>query len=286
MRVGIGLPTLLPGDRPTIVADWARLAEDCGFSSIATIDRLAYPNCDPFVSLAATAAVTSRVNLVTSILLGPIRADALLAKQAASLDFLSGGRLHLGLGVGVRAQDYLLAGSDFGCRGELLDRQVDALRRMWPDGQHSESRPIAPALTDSQGPRILFGGSSAAALRRVVRYRAGWIYGGVGIEKFERLAREPPRVLAGRRKPGQPRMLDAHLFSRSGRGWPRRWLSRGHYAGDPFLDALVKDTPTTADAVRQAAAEYAAAGCEELMLFPCTSSLAQAELLAAAALAI
>src|SRR3954447_21259805 len=106
MDVGIGLPnTVLGVDRNGIV-EGARAAEDAGFSSLGTIDRIAYPNFESLISLAAAAAVTERIKLTTDILLAPTRRAALLAKQAATIDQISDGRLVLGLAVGGREDDY------------------------------------------------------------------------------------------------------------------------------------------------------------------------------------
>src|SRR5437764_12576706 len=124
MDVGIGLPNAVRGvDRAGIV-DWARRAEAAGFSSLGTIDRVVYPNYESLIALAAAAAVTERIRLATDILIAPLRANtALLAKQTATIDHLSQGRLELGLAVGGRQDDYGVSGVEFSTRGRLFERQ-------------------------------------------------------------------------------------------------------------------------------------------------------------------
>src|SRR6266498_4192994 len=98
MDVGVGLPNTVPGATGAGALDWARRAEAGPFASVGVLDRVAYRSFDPFPIFAAAAAVTSRVRLVTMVAAGPVRGTAVLAKQSASVDQLSGGRLVLGLG--------------------------------------------------------------------------------------------------------------------------------------------------------------------------------------------
>src|SRR5580765_8743294 len=102
MRVGIGLPTTTPGTTGALLVEWARRADEGPFASLGTLDRVVYESFDPFVALAAAAAVTSRVELVTMVVIAPLRAPALLAKQAATVQSISGGRLTLGMATGAR----------------------------------------------------------------------------------------------------------------------------------------------------------------------------------------
>ena len=101
MDIGIGLPNPVPGTPGRTLVEWARRAEERGFSSLATIDRIAYPSYESLISLAAVAAATERIGLLTNVLLGPTRNPVLLAKEAASVDQISGGRL-VGVASGPR----------------------------------------------------------------------------------------------------------------------------------------------------------------------------------------
>ena len=106
MKIAIGLPNSLPRTSGPDLIAWAREAEEHGFSSLGTIGRVVYDSHEELVALAACAAVTSRIGLATTLLVSPVREPVLLAKQAATLDAISGGRLSLGLGVGWRDDDF------------------------------------------------------------------------------------------------------------------------------------------------------------------------------------
>src|SRR5438552_16146713 len=110
MKIGIGLPSAVPTVDHNALLEWARRANAADFSSLAVIDRVVYPSYDPLIALAAAAAVTDRIGLVTSIVIAPLRSTAILAKQLASIDHFSGGRLSVGVGLGGREDDYTVRG--------------------------------------------------------------------------------------------------------------------------------------------------------------------------------
>src|SRR2546426_4655420 len=122
MDIGIGLPNPVPGTPGRALVDWARRAEERGFAGLATIDRIAYPSYESLIALAAAAAATERIGLLTNVLLGPTRNPVLLAKEAASVDQLSGGRFVLGVGAGARPDAFEAGRQGFPPPGQRLGR--------------------------------------------------------------------------------------------------------------------------------------------------------------------
>src|ERR1700761_5801850 len=159
MDIGIGLPNTVPGTEGRRLVDWAKNAEEAGFSTLGTIGRLVYPNYEELIALAAAAAVTSRIRLTTSVLLAPLYANtALFAKQAASLDRLSGGRLVLGLGLGGRDDDFSASSLPTTGKGRRLDEQLTEMRRIWGGERFGSAGAIGPEPIRRGGPQIGLGG--------------------------------------------------------------------------------------------------------------------------------
>jgi alkanesulfonate monooxygenase SsuD/methylene tetrahydromethanopterin reductase-like flavin-dependent oxidoreductase (luciferase family) len=212
MDIGIGLPTYMRDISPDTTLEWARRAVAHNFASVGTLDRLVYANCDPLITLSAVAAVTRSVRLITTILISPYRNTAVLAKQAASLDDLSRGRLTLGVGLGGRAEDYAAAGSATRGRGALLTRQLEDFKRIWAGERRGFAGGIGPQPVRSSGPQLLVGGDSHAALRRMARWADGWVARAGGPSAFEDVY---PSVLAAWRtagRAGQPRTVALAVF--------------------------------------------------------------------------
>ncbi len=147
MEVGIGLPNAVPGTSGEQLVEFARRADARGFSSLGTIDRIVYPNYEPLVALGAAAAVTERIGLLTSVLIGPLRANpAALAKQTLSLNALSGGRLTLGIGLGARGDDYEISGIDTATRGRRLDEILERITEIWSEQEVGPTAAVPPRL--------------------------------------------------------------------------------------------------------------------------------------------
>lgn len=185
--VGLAMPILVPDAGPRTAIDFATRAEEAGAQSIWAGDRLVFGNHEPLLSLAAAAAVTTRVRLGTCVLLATLRPPALLAKQVASLDQMSGGRVILGVGVGSRPDDFAAAQLPFEHRGGRAEEMVDILRLGWRGEPlkyagrfyQVDVGPVGPQPSQSHVP-IWFGGSAESALKRIARIGDGYIGGSAG----------------------------------------------------------------------------------------------------------
>jgi alkanesulfonate monooxygenase SsuD/methylene tetrahydromethanopterin reductase-like flavin-dependent oxidoreductase (luciferase family) len=172
MKVGVGLPNTTLGLNRDLILNWARQADEGPFSSLGVFDRLVYASYEPLTTLAAAAAVTTRIGLATTIVIGPLRNTATLAKTAATVDALSEGRLTLGLAVGARKEDYDAANVNYRLRGKVLAEQLITLRSHWED------ETIGPQPAQPNGPPLIIGGGSDIVFARVARYADGYIHGG------------------------------------------------------------------------------------------------------------
>jgi alkanesulfonate monooxygenase SsuD/methylene tetrahydromethanopterin reductase-like flavin-dependent oxidoreductase (luciferase family) len=267
MRIGVGLPSTVPGTRGDLLVTWARRADAGPFSSLGVFDRILFDSYDPLIALAA-AAVTERVRLAT-IVIGPLRNTILLAKSAASLDALSGGRFTLGLAVGARRDDHDAAGVDYHSRGRRLDEQLIALRPHWEDPA------IGPAARSPGGPELLIGGLSDQAFARAARYADGYVHGGGPPRAFARAADKARAAWIDAGRPGMPRLWAQGYFA-LGQGTAAAGADylRGYYAfTGSFAERIAEGLLTTPQAIAQFARGYADAGCDELVLFPTAASI-------------
>jgi alkanesulfonate monooxygenase SsuD/methylene tetrahydromethanopterin reductase-like flavin-dependent oxidoreductase (luciferase family) len=281
MRIGVGLPTAVGLEDGSQVVTWARRAEELRFDSVAVIDRIVAPTYDPLTSLAAAAAVTSRVDLYTSILLSALRPAAVVASQAATVDRISGGRLWLGVGVGSRKPDYDAVGADFGRRGRCMDDQLAALDGWWT--AMDEFGTPGPPPVKAGGPPVLVGGASDAALNRAAASAAGWICGVGGAPAFAAGAERVRQEWSQQGREGRPWLVSVINVALGPEAVGlREGFLRWYYGAAPFVDQLVANTPTSPEGLRDAVAAHEAAGCDELLLFPCAADLDQLDHLASA----
>jgi len=268
-------------DRETTLA-WCRGIDQGPFSSLACGERIAFRNQEMRVLLAAAAALTSRVRIVPTLYVLPMHSAAWVAKEIATLDVLSGGRVTLTVGVGGREQDYRAVGATFAGRFAKLDAQVAELRRLWSgEPVFPGAPPIGPAPLQTGGPPLWSGAMGPKSLRRAAR----WAEGVAGFS----MAGDPAEV--------------RRAFAAADEAWrdagndagPRRvtgfWYALGDGArerlqryvfeylevfGEPAARALAAGARIhSREAFRDAVAEIREAGCDELILVPTHSDPAE-----------
>jgi alkanesulfonate monooxygenase SsuD/methylene tetrahydromethanopterin reductase-like flavin-dependent oxidoreductase (luciferase family) len=279
MRVGVGLPTTFPDVSGRLVVDWARAAEQHGLASLGVLDRVVHDGYEPLAALAAAAAVTSTIELVTMIVIAPLRNTALLARQSLSVHALSGGRLSLGLAVGARKDDYDATGSVYATRGRRLTEQLGAIRDFW------DARPISVPVGRPSAPPLLVGGASDVTFARVARYCDGYVHGGGPPRAFSRAADKARAAWADAGRPGKPRLWGQGYFAlgdETTRAHGADYLREYYAFTGPYVERIVAELLTTPQAVTQFIRGYAEAGCDDLVLFPAVAEPEQLERLAAA----
>jgi alkanesulfonate monooxygenase SsuD/methylene tetrahydromethanopterin reductase-like flavin-dependent oxidoreductase (luciferase family) len=273
MNVGVGLPSTTPETDGAQVLEWARRADALPFTSVAVLDRVAYSSFEPFATLAVAAGATTRVRLATMIAIAPLRATALLAKQAASVNALSGGRMTLGLGIGARVEDYEVAGVDHRGRGQRLAEQLAYLR-----GGIDEDR-VGPSR---DGIELLVGGGSGPAFARMARYADGYAHGGGPPRAFASAAARAQAAWTDLGRPGRPRLWGQGYFALADVERGNAYL-RDYYAfTGPFAERIVAANLTSARAVKDFVRGYEEAGCDELVLFPTVGDIEELDRLAEA----
>jgi len=191
-NLGLCLVNPAPHIQPSFVKTAAKKCEDIGLHSLWIIDRIAYDNLEPLTVLATAAAVTERIRIGTSVLLVGLRHPVLLAKTVATLDFLSAGRMTLGVGFGSRETDFTPMEIPFEGRGSRAEEAVQLIKRLWSEEgvtHHGrffqvENLTIGPRPIQTPHPPIWMGGSADVALKRAARLADGYICGSSAIPNF------------------------------------------------------------------------------------------------------
>jgi probable F420-dependent oxidoreductase len=241
MQIGFGAPVSGAWATPDNLASFAARAEQAGYVSLWTFQRLFVPEgsgmepvyhsvLDPMLALGYAAAVTSRIRLGVAILNVPYLSPAIVAKQAATLDVLSGGRHDLGLGVGWMPEEFAATGASMPRRGARAEEYIEVLRALWADGVTEFSGEfysvpaarMAPKPVQRPGPPVILGGVAPRALERVGRLADGWVTSsrtdlsrvGEGIEVIraaaEKAGRDPAAIriiCRGVVRAGQPMVV-------------------------------------------------------------------------------
>src|SRR3954463_12741133 len=267
MKVAIGLPNAVPGTSGEQLTEWARRGGGRGVFPPRANDPTAHPNPEPLTALAAAAAVTERIGLATTVLLGPLRVNpVVLAKQVASVHKISGGRMTLGIGLGGREDDYGIAGVDTSTRGKDLDAMLARIKEVW-EGEDMGPDHEAP-------PRVLVGGSVEASFKRAARFGDGWIAAGAPPEQFAewRAGFESAWSASGRSEAPQNAALAYYSLGDRAEEDAQSYLT-DYYAwlGEEVAGYIAGSAAKDRETAEQYVAAFEAVGCQELFFFPSSS---------------
>jgi alkanesulfonate monooxygenase SsuD/methylene tetrahydromethanopterin reductase-like flavin-dependent oxidoreductase (luciferase family) len=276
VKIGIGLPNTIPGTSGTVLVDWARRAEERGFSGLSTIDRIVYPSYDSLSALAVAAGATTRIGLVTNILLAPLYPPVLLAKASASVDQLSGGRLTLGLAPGGRADDYAAMGRDF-------DAGLDLLHRAWRgEPVAGGDKAVGPVPVHDARVPILIGGTSDRAVERAARWGDGWTSGGGGPDMAAPFVARIRAAWKEAGRAGEPRLAALAYYSLGDEVEADSLAALRDYYGflPDYVEYIARGALRTEAAIRDAVRAFDDIGMTELYLDPTVARLDQVDRLA------
>ncbi|MGY1805775.1 LLM class flavin-dependent oxidoreductase [Blastococcus sp. SYSU D00669] len=285
MEIGIGIPNSVRGTTGQQLLEWARRADAAGFSTLASIGAVSYPSYEELTVFAAAGAVTERIRFLPNVLLAPTRSTAELAKQAATVQAITGGRLTLGLGVGWRQSDYALTGRDFAGRGRVFDQQLADLRRAFAREPLLEG--TAPVVPD-EAPAVplLVGGHTDAAVRRAVEHGIGWTAGGLPPHLVAPWVEKVRAAWQDAGREGSPRIVALNYFGLGDTEEQSRAYLLDYYApmGREAAEGIAGGAHRSPEAIRDVIAGFAEAGVDELVLDPTVPDVRQVDLLAEVAL--
>jgi alkanesulfonate monooxygenase SsuD/methylene tetrahydromethanopterin reductase-like flavin-dependent oxidoreductase (luciferase family) len=276
MEIGISLPTMCRGYTRASTVEWCRLAEEGPFSSVSCGERITFHNPEMWVTMAAAAAVTERLRIFVNLSVLPAHPPALVAKQVATLDVLSEGRVTLGVGVGGREHDYRSLEAPFERRHGRLDDDVAVMRSLWRgEPAFDGADPLGPPCVQAGGPPILAGAMGPKALARAAQWADGIVgFSVAGVPDEMSGAASSARAAwqqAGRDEP--PRLVSGSFYV-LGVSEPADTLR--HFTADylaifgrDFADAFSSSMTTfDADGINRALDGGEAAGLDEFILVP------------------
>jgi len=279
MRIALGLPSRLASATGELMLEWITRAERGPFSSLVVTDRVVSQALEPLAVLAMAAGATKRIRLMTSVIIGPTRETTLLARQAATIDTLSAGRLSLGVGIGVRQNDYLATGEKFHRRGRRSEEQFALLRRLWAgEALSTDTGPIGPLALRPGGPEMLIGGYVPAIARRIGKWGDGYMAPGGGEPAaMQKMWRDILQAWKDNHRQGEPRWVGASYFALGPDAVKEatRYIN-ANYGYNPELAARrLRGIPASVEAVEAAIKRQADMGVDEFILRPCAEDLDQ-----------
>lgn len=288
MEYGVCLPYMKEGLGRRDLLGWARAIDEGPFASLSCGERITGPTVDMRGVLAAAAAVTERVRIVSSLYVLPMHDAVRAAKEIATLDVLSEGRAAVTVGVGGREADYRAVGMPFARRHQKMDEQVAEMRRIWRGEPPFEGAdPVGPCPIQPGGPPIHAGVMGPKAMARAARWADGvYVWSGNGEQaEIERLLALADSAWETARRTQAPRRIGGFWYSLAPedaggklRSYVHDYLAIfGEAPARAMAKGMHRDTP---DAVQEALDGLEAAGCDEVFLVPATAERAEVDRLA------
>ncbi|MCB1708729.1 MAG: LLM class flavin-dependent oxidoreductase [Halioglobus sp.] len=267
---------------------WFQAVDAGPFHSVCCGERVHGPAMDMRMVLAAAAIATSRVEITPTLYVLPMHSATRVAKEIASMDILSGGRVrNVSIGYGGREQDYVAVGARYAGRYGRMDEQVQEMRRVWRGEEMvAGAGPIGPSPVSSGGPRLLAGAMGPKSIARCARWADG-LYGWSANGEQAELARvfaAADAAWAQAERPDRPYRLGGFWYTLADNGQQKLYDYIYEYlaiAGPEIATMMAESVNrSSADAVRAAVDNAEAAGCEEVFLVPATAELVEVERLA------
>lgn len=279
MKIGIGLPNQIRNVDATVIPRWAARAERAGFAKVSTLGRIAYPGVTDTVALSAAAGATETIELFTGVLLATVWPPVLLAKEVADLDRVSGGRLTLGLGIGLRSDDFVVDGLEMKGLGARIDADLETLRSVW-DGAPigGGDNPGVPA--GSRRVPLVLGGTSPASYRRMAAWGDGYIAPGQPTSLLGPYFEAARRAWRDAGRPGEPRLYGLAYFVFGDADHGRANVGDYYSMFGDYRHLVVDSIAAGADEVRRTLKAFADLGVDEVLFSPATSDLDEVERLA------
>ena len=279
MKIGLTIPTMVAGCGREATRAWARGTDEGPYSMLAVGERTTYDNIEQIVTLAACAALTERVELLPNAVVLPMHNEVIVAKQLATIDVLSDGRLAVALAVGGREEDFRAVGADSDGRRRRLETQLERMRSIWAGQAPFEgAHPIGPKPTRKGGPPILIAAMNPGMTRAGARFAdgiSGWSFAPDPAE-VERSMRAYETAWREQGRSERPRLVCGFWYA-LGKGaeeqlygYAERYLTVfGKKAAAQMASAC---KATGSERVRQAILDCASAGADEVILVPTSSA--------------